>query len=292
MGLHTFFLNAPLGFIMVVALLGLLAGSFLNVVIHRLPIMLRRQWSDECRELMSISNGASMEGEQTYNLVTPRSACPKCGHKITAFENIPIVSYLVLRGKCRACGAAIPLRYPLVEIVTALLSLAVAWYFGYSWQAVAALLLTWVLIALSVIDLQTSLLPDTITLPFIWLGMIINIGETLTDLQSSLLGAVCGYLSLWSVYHVFKWLTRKEGMGYGDFKLLALLGAWLGWQMLPFVILMSSFVGATVGIGLMLFKGQDKNIPIPFGPYLALAGWIGLLWGPQITQAYLDFVRV
>ena len=209
-----------------------------------------------------------------------------------ALENIPVLSYLMLRGRCRSCGAPISLRYPLVEILTALLSVLVAWYFGYSWQAAAALLLTWVLIALSVIDLQTSLLPDTITLPFIWMGLLINMGETLTDLHSSLLGAVCGYLSLWLVYHVFKWLTGKEGMGYGDFKLLALLGAWIGWQMLPLIILMSSFLGAMVGIGLILLRGQDKNIPIPFGPYLALAGWIGLLWGPQITQTYLEFVRV
>ena len=292
MGLHTFFLDTPTGFIAIIGLLGLAAGSFLNVVIYRLPIMLKQHWSDECRELLSVPGSTAGDRNQTYNLVTPRSACPQCGHEINALENIPVISYLVLRGKCRVCGAPISLQYPLVEILTAVLSLLVAWYFGYSWQAAAALLLTWALIALSVIDLQTSLLPDSITLPFIWLGLLVNMGEILTDLHSSLLGAVCGYLSLWLVYHLFKWLTGKEGMGFGDFKLLALLGAWMGWQMLPLIILASSFLGAMVGIGLILFRGQDKNIPIPFGPYLALAGWIALLWGPQITQTYLDFVRV
>ncbi len=292
MGLHTFFLDTPTGFIAIIGLLGLAAGSFLNVVIYRLPIMLKRHWSDECRELLSVPSSTAADRNQTYNLVTPRSACPQCGHEINALENIPVISYLVLRGKCRVCGAPISLQYPLVEILTAVLSLLVAWYFGYSWQAAAALLLTWALIALSVIDLQTSLLPDSITLPFVWLGLLVNMGEILTDLHSSLLGAVCGYLSLWLVYYLFKWLTGKEGMGFGDFKLLALLGAWMGWQMLPLIILASSFLGAMVGIGLILFRGQDKNIPIPFGPYLALAGWIALLWGPQITQTYLDFVRV
>lgn len=291
MPIHDLFLNHPASFLVVVALFSLLVGSFLNVVIHRLPIMLRRQWASECRELLSLP-GATNGGVATkpYNLILPRSACPACGHKITALENIPVISYLMLRGKCSECGAAISAQYPIVEALTGILSLVVAWRFGYSWETAGALALTWALIALSVIDLRTKLLPDLITLPFLWLGILINTGGLFTDLHSSVLGAVFGYLSLWSVYHVFRLLTGKEGMGYGDFKLLGMLGAWMGWQMLPLIILLSSLVGAIVGLSLILFRQHDRQIPIPFGPYLATAGWIALLWGEQITQAYLVFL--
>jgi leader peptidase (prepilin peptidase)/N-methyltransferase len=225
--------------------------------------------------------------------VVPRSACPKCGAPITALQNVPVISYLFLRGKCANCSAKISVRYPIVEFVTALLSAAVAWKFGFTWFTFAALLLTWTLIALTVIDFDTQLLPDNITLPLVWLGLLISLGTTIPELKlpidtrSSIIGAVVGYLSLWSVFHLFKWITGKEGMGYGDFKLFAALGAWLGWQMLPLIILLSAFTGAVVGISLIVFRGRDKNIPIPFGPYLAAAGWIALMWGTTLTESYL-----
>jgi leader peptidase (prepilin peptidase)/N-methyltransferase len=264
-------------------------GSFLNVVIYRLPTIIKRQWSRECREWLSVEDKATNEASRPFNLVTPRSECPKCGHKITAIENIPIISYLVLGGKCSECRAPISIQYPLVEALTAICSLLVAWHFGYSWQTAAALLLTWALIALSVVDLQTKLLPDSITLPFVWLGLIVNTSHLFTGLVSSVWGAVAGYLSLWSIYQLFRLLTGKEGMGYGDFKLLAVLGAWLGWQILPLIIILSSIIGASAGIALLLVKKHDRNIPIPFGPYLAIGGWIGMLWGTQLTQAYLEY---
>jgi leader peptidase (prepilin peptidase)/N-methyltransferase len=289
MSIHGLFLNHPTIFLVVVTLLGLIVGSFLNVVIYRLPMIIKHQWSRECREWLSIDDEATNEASRPFNLVTPRSECPKCGHKITAIENIPIISYLVLGGKCSECRTSISIQYPLVEALTAIFSLLVAWHFGYSWQTAAALLLTWALIALSVIDLQTKLLPDSITLPFVWLGLIVNTSHLFTGLGSSVWGAVAGYLSLWSIYQLFKLLTGKEGMGYGDFKLLALLGAWLGWQVLPLIIILSSIIGASTGIALLLVKGHDKNIPIPFGPYLALGGWVGILWGTQLTQAYLGY---
>ena len=283
------FLNQPTIFLVVVTLLGLIVGSFLNVVIYRLPIIIKRQWSSECREWLNVDDETTNDSSLPFNLITPRSKCTKCGHKITAIENIPIVSYLVLGGKCRECRTPISIQYPLVEALTAILSLLVAWHFGYSWETAAALLFTWALIALSVIDLHTKLLPDSITLPFVWLGLMVNSSHLFTDLSSSVWGAVAGYLSLWSIYQLFKLLTGKEGMGYGDFKLLALLGAWLGWQVLPLIIILSSIIGASVGITLVLVKGRDKNVPIPFGPYLALGGWVGMLWGTQITQAYLEY---
>ena len=289
MSIHGLFLTHPTIFLGVVTLLGLIVGSFLNVVIYRLPIIIKRQWSTECREWLKVDDETTNEFSLPFNLITPRSKCPRCGHKITAIENIPIISYLVLRGKCSECRTPISIQYPLVEALTAIFSLLVAWHFGYSWQTAAALLLTWALIALSVIDLQTKLLPDSITLPFVWLGLMVNSSHLFTDLSSSVWGAAAGYLSLWSIYQLFKLLTGKEGMGYGDFKLLALLGAWLGWQVLPLIIVLSSIIGASVGIALVLVKGRDKNIPIPFGPYLTLGGWVGMLWGTQLTQAYLEY---
>jgi len=289
MGIESLFESYPSSFIVTVVLFGLIIGSFLNVVIYRLPIMLWQQWRSECEEWLANADTATPKQDEPYNLVFPRSSCRSCGHLIRAAENIPVISYLVLRGRCASCGAAISLQYPLIELLTAVLSFTVAWHFGYSWQTAAGLLLTWAILALSVIDLQTKLLPDAITLPFLWLGLLINMAHTFTDLPSSVLGALLGYLSLWTIYQLFKLLTGKEGMGYGDFKLLSVFGAWLGWQRLPLIILLSSLAGAIVGIGLVLFKGQDKNCPLPFGPYLAVAGWIALLWGNEITNTYLEY---
>jgi leader peptidase (prepilin peptidase)/N-methyltransferase len=277
-----------------VGLLGLTIGSFLNVVIHRLPIMMEREWRTHCAELTENSEAtekaAVEENKQdTFNLSTPRSRCPHCGHAITALENIPVLSYLWLRGRCSGCGAGISARYPIIEIVTALLSVTIAWHFGFSWAALAGLFFTWALIALTMIDFDHQLLPDSITLPFLWLGLALSLGNVFVDSHTAIIGAIAGYLSLWSIYWAFKLLTGKEGMGFGDFKLLALLGAWMGWQMLPVIILLSSAVGAVVGITLIVVRGRDRNIPIPFGPYLAAAGWLTLLWGNDITNAYLRY---
>ncbi len=273
-------------YLIFIALAGLVTGSFLNVVIYRLPLMMERDWQQQCRELNEEQEGAE---SPPFNLNTPGSHCPQCKHKISPLENIPVVSYLVLGGKCSECGAAISPRYPLVEAGTAVLSVIVAWYFGATWQALGALVLTWALIALSLIDYDVQLLPDSITLPFIWLGLLLSLMGVFTDPTSAIIGAVAGYLALWSVYQIFKRLTGKEGMGYGDFKLLALFGAWLGWQFLPQIILLSSVVGAVIGMTLILARGRDRNIPIPFGPYLAIAGWISLIWGNDINQAYLNW---
>lgn len=286
MTLLDYLLASPAAFIAIAGILGLLVGSFLNVVIHRLPIMMERQWRAECAEFLGAGEAASPPQER-FDLAAPRSRCPHCGHAITALENIPVVSYLMLRGKCSSCGTKISARYPLIEIFTAALSVAVAWRFGFGWAAGAALLLTWALVALSVIDFDHHLLPDSITLPFLWGGLALSLFNVFASSYASIIGAMAGYLSLWSVYMAFKLLTGREGMGYGDFKLLAMFGAWLGWQALPVVVLLSSLVGAVVGISLVLLRGRDKNIPIPFGPYLAAAGWIALMWGEQITRAYL-----
>ena len=226
------------------------------------------------------------ESADRFDLVVPRSRCPNCGPKISALENIPVLSYLVLRGKCSACGAPISIRYPLIESLSAVLSVAVAWHFGLGWQMAGALLLTWALIALSFIDFDKQLLPDSITLPFLWLGIGLSLFGLYTETTSSVIGAMAGYLVLWTIYHLFKLFTRKEGMGHGDFKLLALLGAWTGWEMLPLIVLLSSVVGAVVGVALILIRGQDRNVPIPFGPYLAIAGWLGLLWGEDLISMY------
>ena len=280
----------PAYFLSIIFILGLIVGSFLNVVIHRLPIMMQKQWQQECSELLEISTEENTSEPEKYNLVVPRSRCPHCNHNITALENIPVISYLLLKGKCPDCSNAISLRYPIIELFTAIISLTVAWHFGFSWQTAFALILSWALIAMSAIDIEHQLLPDSLTLPFMWLGLIISLWSVFVTVNASLIGAASGYLILWLVFHIFRLVTGKEGMGYGDFKLLALLGAWLGWQMLPVVILLSSVVGAAVGISMIIFLGKDKNIPIPFGPYLAAAGWISLLWGEQIMAAYISYL--
>jgi leader peptidase (prepilin peptidase)/N-methyltransferase len=278
---------------LVTGLLGLTVGSFLNVVIHRLPIMMERTWRHQCEEFLHEGDTKELTEQhnlkEKFNLITPGSRCPHCGHKIKATENIPVISYLLLKGRCSECGQSISARYPIIEAITALLSIIVAWHFGYSWQTFAALPLTWALVALTMIDFDKQLLPDDITLPFLWIGLLCSVFALFTDIQSSLIGAVAGYLSLWSFYWLFKLATGKEGMGYGDFKFLALLGAWFGWQLLPVIILLSSFVGAVVGISLILFRGRDRNIPIPFGPYIATAGWLAMIWGHDITNWYLQF---
>lgn len=269
-------------------ILGLCVGSFLNVVIHRLPIMMEQEWKAQCAELLGENCPAETE---RLSLSKPRSRCPGCGHQISILENIPLISYLlILRGKCSACGSRISARYPLIEAITALASAYVAWHFGPTLQAAGGLLLIWALIALTAIDFDTQLLPDSITLPLLWLGISFNLMGAYTDISSAILGAMCGYLTLWSVFWLFKLATGKEGMGYGDFKLLAALGAWLGWQMLPAIILLSSVVGATVGIALIAFTRHGRNVPIPFGPYLAAAGGIALFWGPSLTQTYLGLI--
>jgi len=277
-------LQEPLALALLAALLGLFVGSFLNVVIHRLPLMMEREWHVQAAEL----RGEEAPDMPRLNLAAPRSRCPHCGHLISALENIPLVSYLILRGRCRHCKAPISPRYPAVEALTALLSGYAAWHFGFTFAALGALVFIWALIALSFIDLDTQLLPDSLTLPLLWLGLALNLGETYAALPVAVIGAMAGYLSLWSVYWLFKLMTGKEGMGYGDFKLLAAIGAWLGWKALPFTILASSAVGAVVGIVLIVAARHGRNVPIPFGPYLAAAGVIALFWGDAITARYLS----
>ena len=275
-----------IGLSIIAGVLGLCVGSFLNVVIHRLPKIMEQEWHGQCAEL----RGEPASVTEKLSLSSPRSRCPKCGHKISALENIPVLSYLLLRGKCAGCSTPISPRYPIIEIFTALASAYAAWHFGPTIQTVGALLLIWSLIALTAIDFDTQLLPDSITLPLLWLGLAFNITNAYTDISTAVIGAMVGYLSLWLVFWGFKLATGKEGMGYGDFKLLAALGAWLGWQMLPAIILLSSVVGAVVGISLILFARHGRNIPIPFGPYLAAAGCIALFWGQAITQSYLGIL--
>ena len=266
----------------------LLVGSFLNVVIYRLPKMMEAEWRQQCTELLDTGDTATAENSTQFNLAFPSSHCPACNHSIRAWENIPVISYLFLRGKCSACKTPISMRYPIIELVTGILSAVVIYFFGLSYLGLAALVFTWCLIALTMIDVDTQLLPDDITLPLLWLGLIANSFGLVVPLQDAVWGAIAGYLSLWSVYWLFKLVTGKEGMGYGDFKLLGALGAWMGWQMLPQVILLSSFVGAALGIAMIVLRGRDKNIPIPFGPYLAIAGWIAFLWGDYINRTYLQ----
>ncbi|MGE0581840.1 MAG: A24 family peptidase [Steroidobacteraceae bacterium] len=264
--------------------LGLLVGSFLNVVIHRTPIILDRQWRRQCNELA----GRETPAAPHFSIVAPRSACPACKAPVKAIHNVPVLSWLVLRGRCASCQARISVRYPLVELLTAILSATVAWRFGYTPQMGAAIALTWFLVALTFIDFDTQLLPDALTLPLLWLGLAASVaGYTPVGPREAIIGALAGYLSLWSVYHLFRLATGKEGMGYGDFKLLAALGAWLGWQMLLPIILLSAAVGAVTGIALIVVRGRDRNVPMPFGPFLAAAGWIALMWGPQIVTGYL-----
>lgn len=265
--------------------LGLLVGSFLNVVILRLPKMMEADWRQQCRELFGQADAEVAPAR--FNLVWPPSRCPKCERPIRPWENIPVVSYMLLRGRCKGCGQGISLRYPVIELATGLLSALVAWKFGFSLATLAALGFTWALIALSVIDFDHQLLPDSISLPLLWAGLLLSLDGTFVGPAQAIIGAAVGYLSLWSVYHVFKLLTGKEGMGYGDFKLLAVMGAWMGWQAVPLVIILSSFVGAAVGVALILALGRDRNVPIPFGPYIAAAGFIALLWRDELIGLYL-----
>lgn len=281
----------PLAFAVLAGIVGLIVGSFLNVVIHRTPILLMRRWRRECEDITGQQTTASAT-EETFNLVIPRSRCPRCGHSITALENIPVLSYLWLRGKCSACGNPISIRYPSVEILSAVLSATVAWHLGFGIAAVSAIVLTWLLIALTFIDIDHQLLPDIMVLPFLWAGLLLNVFNIYTDLSSAVIGAMAGYLSLWLVFQLFKLITGKEGMGYGDFKLLALFGAWLGWQSLLLIVLLSSLLGALIGIGLIVFRGRDRAQPLPFGPYLAMAGWVALMWGDAIVSRYVQMLRI
>lgn len=263
--------------------LGLCIGSFLNVVIYRLPKIMQRDWELQCAEL----RGEKAPQQEPFNLAWPRSHCPACASPITALHNIPLASYLALGGKCAACGARISPRYPLIEALSGLAGAYAAWHFGFGLAAFAAMAFLWCMIALSFIDFDTQLLPDSITLPLVWAGLLLNLSGTFVDLASAVIGAAAGYLSLWCVYWGFRFATGKEGMGFGDFKLLAAVGAWVGWQMLPLVVLASSCVGAVAGISLMLFTRHGRNVPIPFGPYLAVAGAVALFWGKPLTYAYL-----
>jgi leader peptidase (prepilin peptidase)/N-methyltransferase len=283
---------SPALFVGFCLVLGMLVGSFLNVVIYRVPIILDRQWRAQCAELHG--TGATAGPPEPFNLVVPRSACPSCKAPITALQNIPLISYLALRGRCARCGVGISARYPLVEALTGILSALVAWKYGFGWPTLAAIVLTWFLVALTFIDVDTQLLPDSLTLPLMWIGLTLSLWNTQpgtapvpTDVHSSIVGALAGYLSLWSVYHLFRLLTGKEGMGYGDFKLFAALGAWLGWKMLLPIILIAAAVGAIVGICMLMFRGRDKAAPIAFGPFLAAAGWLMLMFGNELVTGYL-----
>jgi leader peptidase (prepilin peptidase) / N-methyltransferase len=278
----------PSLFIGSITLLGLLVGSFLNVVIYRLPLMMERTWRKECSEFLGLES--AIPSEEKFDLIWPGSRCPRCKTVIKPYQNIPVVSYVFLQGRCAACKIPISLRYPCVEALTGVASAVVAWRFGFGFATVCALILTWALIALSGIDIDHQLLPDSISLPMLWLGLLLSLSGLFADSHASIIGAAAGYLSLWTVYQLFKYATGKEGMGYGDFKLLALLGAWLGWQCLPVIILLSSLVGALLGVTMIVTLKRDHNVPIPFGPYLAAAGWLALLFGKELNQFYLTAV--
>jgi leader peptidase (prepilin peptidase)/N-methyltransferase len=292
--MQNLFLESPLLFIGAAFVLALLVGSFLNVVIYRLPLMMERSWREQCKELAETPAAEIPDGR--FDLLAPRSRCPSCGQGITALQNIPVLSYIVLGGKCAGCDTRISLRYPVIEFLTALLSGIVAWRFGFGWEAAAAIGMTWMLVAISVIDIDHQYIYDNMVLPLVWAGLLLSLFHPLEGAEklfiapkAAIAGAVAGYLSLWSVYHLFRIVTGKEGMGYGDFKLLAALGAWLGWQMLPLIILLSAVVGAVTGIMMIVFKRHERSVPIPFGPYLAAAGWIAMLWGSEIIAWYLDY---
>jgi len=288
MSAYTIILDNPLLLSLFAGILGLLVGSFLNVLIYRLPIMMKRSWTQECQEFLELP--ITEPSPKVFNLCLPASHCTKCDTNIKSYQNIPVLSYLFLKGKCANCQAKISIRYPFVEALTCIASAIVAFQLGGGIETLFALFLTWTLIALSGIDIDHQLLPDNITLPVLWLGILLSLFGIFTDPVSSIIGAMAGYLSLWSIYQLFKLLTGKEGMGFGDFKLLALFGAWFGWQYLMIIVLISSLVGAIIGISMMIILGRDKNIPIPFGPYLAIAGWIALLWGETINTVYLTSI--
>lgn len=290
MQLLQYFADHSIFFLVSIFLFGLLIGSFLNVVIYRLPIILERSWRDECYSYLN--EGPAKENREKYSLVVPRSRCTHCNHQITALQNIPVISFLILKGRCISCKKPISWRYPVIEFTAACLGLLVAWHFGVSWQTFTGLLLVWTLMALTFIDYDTQLLPDNITLPLLWIGLFLSLFSIFTNLQSAVIGALAGYVFLWLVFHGFKLITGKEGMGYGDFKLFAALGAWLGYQQLPFIILTASVVGAITGITLILVFGRDKAVPIPFGPFLCAAGLVSLLWGQHLTERYLQLLRI
>lgn len=281
---------SPWLFYSFILFLGLCVGSFLNVVAYRLPLMMERGWKSECYEFLEIEPPEQERNLEPFNLSIPASACPNCGHKIRFWENIPVISYLLLRAKCSSCKTKISIQYPVVELITGIATLITAYTFGVTLQTVAAVLFTWILMALTLIDLKKQLLPDNITLPLLWLGIFFSFYDVFTDLKSSVIGAMAGYLILWSVYQLFKLLTKKEGMGFGDFKLLAALGAWVGFSYLPQIILVSSVVGSIAGVSMLLIGKTKQQQPIPFGPYLVMAGWIALLWGEKINDAYLSFI--
>ena len=283
-------------FISLVALVSLLIGSFLNVLVYRLPKMMEREWQQEYQayfqaETAKAPTAAAVNNSERFNLAVPRSACPKCDTPIAARDNIPVISWLLLKGRCRHCKTPISSRYPAVEALTAVMSALVAWQYGFGMLALVLIFFTWGLIALSFIDIDTMLLPDSLTLPLLWLALVFSLTDSaLVNSSQAIIGAAAGYLSLWLVYWGFKLLPGKEGMGYGDFKLLAIFGALLGWQQLPLIILLSSVVGAVIGASMLAIQGRDKATPIPFGPYIAAAGFIALLWGEQLTNAYLNYL--
>lgn len=300
MSVTTLLASSPALFVGVCLVLGLIVGSFLNVVIHRVPIMMERQWREQCADLEQPDPAATVPAatppvvKERFNLIVPRSTCPACKAPITALQNIPILSYVFLRGRCANCGVRISVRYPIVEALTGILSAAVAWKLGFGWPAAAGLVLTWFLVALAFIDIDHQLLPDSLTLPLVWLGLLLSLfapapemAPIPVDMRSSIIGAIAGYVSLWSVYHLFRLLTAKEGMGYGDFKLLAAIGAWLGWRMLLPTVLIAAAVGAVTGIALLAARGQSRSTPIAFGPFLAAAGWLMLMFGQELVTGYL-----
>lgn len=293
MQLLTLLEQNPILLIGTVGFFSLLIGSFLNAAIYRVPVMLKREWDADCHEHLNADNPDYVAKEtERFNLFVPRSACPTCDHSISSLENIPVISYLMLGGRCKGCKTKISKQYPIVEIMTAVLSMFIAWKFGYGWQMVGLLIFAWTLITLGMIDANTMLLPDSLTLPLMWLGFIVNYFGTFIDLHSSVLGAIFGYLSLWSVYQVFKLITGKEGMGYGDFKILAAIGAWGGWQIIPFTIFASACLGAVIGIIMMKMKRQENSQPIPYGPWLALAGLISLIWRDEIIVAMVAYFQL
>ncbi|WNC68052.1 A24 family peptidase [Thalassotalea nanhaiensis] len=286
------FVHSPETFYVTITVLGLIIGSFLNVVIYRLPKMLENEWRCECREFLEeeLKPAKELAKVEELTLSKPASTCPKCGHKIKVLENIPVISWLFLKGKCSSCANPISARYPIIETITGLTSLVIAMYFGVSWQVLFMLVLTWSLIALTMIDIDKMILPDQITLPLVWLGLILGLNDVFVSIDQAVIGAIVGYMSLWSIFWLFKLITGKEGMGYGDFKLFAVFGAWFGWQLLPLLILMASLVGAIIGISMMVYKNHEGSKPIPFGPYLAIAGWITALWGEGIWAWYLGML--
>lgn len=294
--MQTLYIQSPLLSVFFILVFSVMVGSFLNVVIYRLPLMMKRSWREQCQEISKIP--AANIPTNRFNLIAPRSRCPHCKSQITAMQNIPIVSYLILNGKCANCAADISMRYPMIELITGILSVIVVWHFGFSWETLAAIIITWALIVISAIDLEEQHIYDDIVLPLLWGGLLISTISPLVEAHTlfisptnAIAGAIAGYLSLWSVYQLFRVLTGKEGMGYGDFKLLAALGACLGWQMVPFIILVAAITGSIVGTISILSKQHERGTPIPFGPYLSAAGWSAMLWGNDATTLYLNYVN-